>query len=139
MIKEIKTYQTDDGCIFSTLVEAEKYDVLLQTCNEIEAKLMTTPEDDMDFANGTGWIQHPKGSKITLGMNLLNLTNKHFNTSYINLDGMAKKIIHSSRVSCLNHLFNRYTCISNDDREFGQIFFAEHPNKAKGGQINGST
>jgi hypothetical protein len=134
-IEEIKQFKCIDGSIFNYLDEAEKYNDLLKLCDDIELAMISRPED-IDFTDGCGWIQHPKSTKIRLQEDVIKLYNKWFSADAKNMTHAVSKTIDDNGIKCLNHLMYRFQCMSYNDKEYGQPYYATHPIMATGGQIN---
>lgn len=134
-IKEKVSFETDDGVVHDSLEQAEKYNVLLGQCDDILNGMISAP-DDIDFINGTGWIQHPPFTKQKLSKNIIDCHNKYFDDDQTEITYAMGRMLDDGNIKCLYSLLNKYKCMTDDDKEFGQIFFANNPDKAKGGQIN---
>jgi len=135
-IEEIKQFKTIDGSVFNYLDEAKKYNRLLEKCDNIENALISTPEDDVDFVNGIGWIQHPKNTKTDTEQFILLLYNEWFGETAKNISYYVSRMTSDVDIKCLNHLITRWMCMSNDNREYRQSYYAQNPYMAGGGQIN---
>ena len=88
------------------------------------------------IANGAGWVQHPDNTKNELAENILNLYNKWFGKEAKSINYAVGRTIDDNSIKCLNHLIYRWQCMSGNNREYGQPYYATNPYMATGDQIN---
>ena len=134
-MKTTQKYQADDGKIFNSAEECEKYEKILK---QISVLLETLPNPDKyNIFNGDGYIQHPKGTYEKIEKELVRLSNIWFNQKekFTNFNYYLGRLIDDSNMNCLNKLSYRLKCINNE-REYGQPYFAINPHKAKNIQVN---
>lgn len=137
-IEKIEQFKTGDGNVFNTLEEAEVYNILLKKCDDVSSTLISFPEDDEDFYNGVGWIQHLEGTKKNLEKFILEMYFElnpdvpvETELTYNIYEAFADK-----NTLCLFDLIYRWKCMSEDDREYGQPYFVRNVHHVTGGQIN---
>lgn len=125
-MEEISKYKAIDGSIFNTKEECLKYESIIKRVDLIMCPLGKRP-DDTNFTNGGGYIQHDvytiqkvKAEIMVLCMEVLK-KNLDFQEIGYYLDGASKK--------CLYHAYIRLICIDIKCREWGQGYFAIHPDK----------
>lgn len=135
-MERISLFKTADGKTFSTPEEALKYESIMR---EVQNFLLAFAEnEDIDFSNGDGYIQHPIGTRDKMGKKLVELYNRWFKPEepFINFSYYLARLIDDSSMKCLNHLSYRIMCIDREDREWGQPYFADNPGTGKDKKLN---
>lgn len=124
-MKAIIQYQSDDGHIFNTEAEALAQEVL---CRQIAlATLPLGPRCDLPgFSSGCGYLQHdPQAVKVceSVFRRLVPCDDKTPISAIgrFHLDG------ETARTRALHKLYWRLSCIDDQSREWGQPFYAMHP------------
>ena len=136
-MKIIEKYVANDGTEFRNGKDALHRDELLNSISSIE-KLLPTRPDDANFANGHGYIQHKYETieKVKGFLYELCLIESPSLSEY-NFDsyGFVRSLDDSS--SPLYKLYYRIVmCVDDQLREYGQPYFANHPDKAEQRQLN---
>jgi hypothetical protein len=139
-MKAIIKYQAKDNCEFINEKDCIEYEQRIDRVDAIMARLPKPPENDgCNFANGHGYIQHDKETLKSVWNDLLDEFKTKIEHKW--LDESKDMIADASWVARLvgdydikpywkawNRMSNieRTTC-----REFGQPFYATHPDKAE--------
>ena len=103
-MERISLFKTADGKIFSTPEEALEYESIMR---EVQDFLLAFAElDDIAFVNGSGYIQHPSGTRDKMGKKLVELSNRWFKPDepFINFTYYLGRVIDDNQMKCLNHL-----------------------------------
>lgn len=146
-MKEITIYKCSDGARFDDKESAIKYERLIDDVKESMSDLWYFVGRNVDFENGYGYIQHSNIHVISARTNILRLLGKNCPE----LKEIADRAImdpgyHVSiilrmadgyrNLSPIKRAIGRLNCIDANYREFGQSYFAEHPNDAKLVRLN---
>lgn len=134
----VTIYTCIDGKQFDNERSAKLYEDILWEIHSIERNLPERP-DNTDFANGHGYIQHQMES-LRQARELLYDLALRVHPSMIEYDffsyGFVRALDDSNSV--LGKLYYRLvTCVDADLREWGQPYFANHPEHAKQVRLNG--
>lgn len=134
-MQAITNYQAEDGSIWKTAKEAEDRDSLIASVNEIMQPLGERPSDT-DFANGGGYIQHTidvlvKAHAALAALYLQRNPDVHFNSGVHEIP--ASNFVRWLDGTCapLEIAFTRLWCVDTLNREWGQVYFANHPTEGK--------
>jgi hypothetical protein len=105
-MRVITAYQADDGTKFFSDSACHAHEVMVTKCAAVEARLRPRPTS----YHGDSYRQHPTGTRAWLTFEL--------------------KVLGASRDSDgpLGRLITRLCCIDDQEREWGQPFFASNPN-----------
>ena len=111
-MKTVVVYEAKDGSRWDHQVAAEARETLI---DEIEATLdelgIKPKPEDMGFANGDGYLRHPRGSRAKLQIFL------------------ASKGACRDSQGPVGALLSRLWCMDEFDREWGQGYFSANPTK----------
>lgn len=111
-MKPITMYQAEDGSIWKTATEAVLREEWIDRCRAVEEKVGLRPRpDDIDFLNGEGYVQHPEGARDAL---------------LEELKGMGA---HRDSEGPVGDLLHRMWNMDDQDREWGQTYYALHPDE----------
>jgi hypothetical protein len=137
-MEKIIKFKAIDGKEFSSEKECLKYELLIERVNEIMATLPSIPkDDDFDFPNGGGYIQHKKETLRKAQISLLELCKEYIDHHWIQ-QSIDDENIHTSWVGRLlddygirplQNAWYRFSCIDHLYREWGQPYFASNPEK----------
>jgi hypothetical protein len=122
-VRTITVYEADDGSRWNTpdearmrdvLIadEARMRDVLIAECETFAAREMRPRPDNTDFANGHGFVLQPPGARERL------------------LAWLRAKGANRDSSGPIGKLLWRLQCMDDLNREWGQPYFALHPDKA---------
>ena len=115
-MKEITMYQTRDGSRFESKVAAASHEQRLNEVDAAESPLGPKWQDeDCKFANGHGYIQHSATAVSGVRAHLKRITNN------------AHPRVLDDGGDPAYRLFQRLACIDETNREWGQPYFALHP------------
>ena len=138
-MKAITKYQAADGAEFATESKCAAYEALCSEVAQVVAALPTLPEDDgCDFVNGHGYIQHDADTFRRAREALLKIAQRECPHHWID-DSLAKgDEVHASWAGRiigdssrpLYSAWNRIACTDKQFREWGQPYYAEHPEQA---------
>lgn len=136
-MKIIQQYQSEDGKIFNNEQECEKYEVILAKVNKILSDMPCGEKIDR-FTNGRGYIQHSADVVQSLKESIVELANEYFNPkdNYKYFNYYLSRCIDDSNMKCLSKMSYKIMCIDEDNREWGQPYFAAHPNEAEQIRLN---
>ena len=132
-MKPITRYESWDGCVFDSEEECRKYEMLLLAVERIMEPLGKIPKHKgCDFENGEGYLPHTVGDVIAAKAALVELGRHHLNiksteVGFYNIG----RYFDDNNVSCLYHAWSRLYCCDEKGREWGQAYFASHPNEGK--------
>jgi hypothetical protein len=144
MAKAITKYQAEDGSEFVTEAEAQAHDRLCAETADIIKLLHPIPED-CDFSNGGGFVQQIPAVALAVQRGIVKVARRYFNRDEIydrhfDYAENAEKPVGYTFVGrlindgCPNVLYgawHRIMCMDENFREWGQPYFASHPNEAK--------
>lgn len=116
------------GKRFDDIKEAEKY---LLLCDLVDAAMepLGKKKDDTDFYNGHGFVQHDPKVVAAARATINSIGRSVFKTCAH--DNYLPRYADDSEIKCLSHAFFRLMCIAADGKEYGQIYYAEHPWEVK--------
>ena len=115
-MKAVIRYQADDGSVWETEEAAQQRDRIKWTCDSIPAKLRLRDRPTGNFSNGEGFVQQPTGSKDRLWEELRRIGRIGWNRDS---DGPVGKLSY------------RASSMDDQDREWGQPYFALNPGRGK--------
>ena len=138
-MKEVKRYQAEDGRIFDNAEDAVKHDAKCATVKELAKLLKPIPENDgCAFANGSGFVrqdplkvQEYKRQIMLLGKDLhCNMEKRAANPIEVHPQSIVGRIL-SDCDNVLYGAWRRVMCMDDQFREWGQPYFALHPEEGK--------
>ncbi len=140
-MKEIIKYNAIDNTLFDTKKECLKYEALLKKVNIIMILLSPTPKgDNCSFINGGGFLQHDEMNVKKVKREILKLCKGYNNHEWIQktIDDetthpsyVGRLLDGSKNFKPLDRAWSRFMCIDKLYREWGQIYFAEHPDQGE--------
>ena len=138
-MKRITKYLADDGTEFNTEIEAVNHDALCLEIKEVMSDLPKRPENGRKFESGKGFIQHKPHVFFGVRHALLAIGKRYIDHGWID-QAIKDCDIHPSWVlrlfdeQCrpLSRAWYRFMCTDNKLREWGQPYFADHPDEASG-------
>ena len=138
-MKEISRYEANDGTVFSEKNECTKHEHMIADINNLLLDLPKRPKDDScKFANGHGYIQHEKKNFLDFEKKFYKMAceyHKELNKYPMNSYGFWRFLDDTG--SPFYRAGQRILCTNkNTYREYGQPFFAGHPDQAENFQIN---
>lgn len=135
-MKRINVFETKDGEKFSVEEEALRYEYILDELIDFLSAYIEI--DDINFANGGGYIQHPVGTRDKMNKKLVELSNRWFNSKepFTVFNYYLGRVIDDGNMKCLNHLSYRVRCIDNDEKEWGQPYYALNKGKGEDKKLN---
>lgn len=141
----ITRYISDDGNTFYDEVSCRKHELLLAEVGAIMARLPSLPDnEDYKFGNGGGYIQHDVETFMSVRRQLLELANTIEPHKWFT-DAIEKGLdVHASwpgrlisdMGGPLNKAWYRIMCVDKLFREWGQPYYAEHPNEGEQIRLN---
>ena len=144
-MEKVTKFKAVDGTEFSKENDCVKYELLIKRVERIMSVLPQTPKNDnCSFANGGGYIQHDKTIIRHTKVQLLELMKEYIDHKWIQ-DTIDNENVHSSyvgrlvsdyNIKPLNDAWYRFMCIDEDNREWGQPYFANYPVKGVQKQLN---
>lgn len=123
-MKEITVYECLDGSRFDNKQEAEKYEILLSKCNEIESKFVNI---NRSLYRDEYIQQDLENVKILykLFMNLVGEAIPEYRERALECGSFDRNMTHmdipifDSKLKCIKSLYERFTCINfRDGKEY---------------------
>ena len=131
-MKTITRYLAQDGSVFDTEKKCREYESLCKKVKKIMKPLGKLPLDKgCKFANGEGYIQHNPSVIEVAKSQLLALGKEYLHIKEERSFGFAGRCFDDYGVSAINDAHNRLSCCDENGREWGQQYFAVHPEKGK--------
>ena len=116
MSHAITMYEADDGSRWDVEAKAVERDELIAECQakEQEIGLRPVPKDDgCKFGNGGGFVQQPAGSRdLMIGF-------------------LKSKRAHRDSDGPIGRMLGRAYRLDDNDREWGQQYYATHPDEGE--------
>ena len=142
-METITKYKAIDGLEFESKKQCVEHEILIEKVDKIMSKLEAHPkEDNCDYANGSGFIQQDESTVKKVRLELLKLIKTKIKHKWIQ-QSIDDDTIHPSYVGRIVHgnapfskAWYRFMCIDKDYREWGQGYFALHPNEGKQVKLN---
>ena len=138
-MEAITKFQANDGTEFYHSENCIKYELLIENVKTIMSKLKPIP-DSCDFSNGSGYVQHEKEQLKTAKIALLEISKEYIDHKWIqqsidddsvHLSYAGRLISEYSDLRPVYKAWNRLMCVDSQFREWGQPYFATHPEEAK--------
>lgn len=116
MATRVDRWICDDGMMYKTEADAMRHDIVIAQCREVESRVLKGARpDSCDFTNGVlGYIQHASGTRDTL------------------FDDLKKLGATRDSDGAVGRLLSRAYCLDEQDREWGQPYYANNPQHASG-------
>lgn len=137
-MKSITKFVATDGEEFKSESACKKYERLLVKIQKVELILGRKPKDsNCNFSNGDGYVQHSKKDVLAFKSAIVELCRKYCKHEVFNYPlkeiypmGLGGRILDDSN-SPIRRPWNRLCCIDEKYREWGQPYYALHPNEGK--------
>ncbi len=140
----IKKYKADDGVEFLDANKCKEHEANCKLAKVIMSSLLVKP-DSIDFSNGHGYIQHDRSEVLNTRNRFLEFIKRYTDHKWVQATIDGGTDVHPSYVdrmlgesvptSIWKH-WHRFSCIDSQFREWGQPFYANHPEGAKQIQLN---
>ncbi len=136
-MKSIIKYVADDGAEFTTETKCAEYEALCAEIAAVVGKLKPIPKDDgCRFANGGGFIQQDEATFREVRRGLLLIAQRVCPMKWID-ESLADETVHASWAGRiigessrpLSSAWNRIHCTDGTFREWGQPYYAMHPDQ----------
>jgi hypothetical protein len=136
-MKQIIKWQADDGREFQEETECKAYESL---CGEVASIMATFPahpkNDGCRFANGHGFIQLSEVVVKEVRNKLLDLISGEINHRWVEESrdmsvhpSYVARLVGETGLRPLYNAWNRITCVDDQWREWGQPYYASHPDQ----------
>lgn len=113
-MKPVTKYEADDGSVHDSAKAATERDELIRRCEAIQEELGMRPRPEgASFGSGRGYVQHPAGTRKKL------------------LEWLKMMGANRESAGPTGRLIHRMWCIDEDDREWGQPYFALNPGEGE--------
>jgi hypothetical protein len=138
-MKTITKYIADDGMEFINATDCAEHEHNLGLALGIMSLLPKRPES-CDFSNGNGYIQHDKDRLLSVRNDFLEFCKRYSDHKWIQetIDkgfdahpSWAGRILSECLPRSIYKHWHRLSCIDNQFREWGQPYYADHPEQAK--------
>ncbi len=136
MVQPITKYLTDDGSEFSSYREAKQHESLTQELAVVMKPLGKRP-DSLDFLSGKGYKQHLAEDFLNVQRALVAIAARtiewfaKYDAAEIHQDSQAGRILDEHGPDCVSNAWARLRCIDDQCREWGQPYYANHPEKGE--------
>lgn len=142
-MKTIIKYVAIDHKEFTSQLECENYEKLIERVNLIMAKLPMAVKE-IDFSNGSGYLLHPISTIKEVRNEILELCKKYIDHNWIqqtiddyNVDpSCVARILSDYNINPLSKAWYRFQCIDKDGKEWCQPYYVTHQDEAKQVQLN---
>lgn len=124
-MKSITMYQSVDGKTFKSKDDCVKHEVEYYMAQNIFSDLNPIPTQT-DFVNGYGYVQQDLNTVGKVKANFHQLCNKSIGKDVP--FGFIGRYLPDT--SSLGSYFTRFLCIDSKGREWGQPYYATHPDQA---------
>lgn len=140
VMQQITKYQAIDGMEFNSENQCRDYEELIDLVNKIMSALNPLPKDaGCDFSNGHSFVQQSASTFKLVKSNLLAVIKRFIdhrwvqqtiddNTVHLSFVG---RLVGEGNLHPLSNAWKRLSCIDKEYREWGQQYFAEHPEESK--------
>lgn len=147
-MREVTYYETVDGEVWKEKADALLHEKILDIVADIMAPLPKKP-NNVDFDNGHGYLQHDMEQFLTirrhlaqLAMQYIEIPRNSWNFSVLEQTAMDPLSIHPEyfwkvigeqrTLKGINTAwFNIGLCTDKEGRQWGQMYYADHPENAK--------
>jgi hypothetical protein len=139
-MKAVTKYIADDGLEFSEERACVSYEALCLEVAEIMGRLAPRPNlPSCSFENGAGYIQHDPKVAREAKVAILKIANGIFPHKWFDQSiedatvdsSWAGRLISEFSQKCVYKAWDRFQCMDKQFREFGQPYFALHPEQAQ--------
>ena len=138
-MKTLTKYQAEDGLEFTEAAECRKHEANLEEVKIIMSQLPVRP-DGCDFDNGGGFIQHDKDVLIAVRARFCEFAKRYTDDKWLQqtidlgLDAHPSyvgRLIDDCAPNSIGKHWHRFMCIDSQFREWGQPYYANHPEKGE--------
>lgn len=135
-MKQISKFKAIDGKLFDTEAECKKYEGYLTLIENAHAAIQSALDSSCDFANGGGFVQHnpldlANFKSLVAQAIRSQLGDKHAQMFIDNPRGFIGRIIDDGDDKYLKGFIYRIWSIDNQNREWGQPFYAIESNAGR--------
>jgi hypothetical protein len=136
-MKIVTRFESNDGHIWDSEEKAIARDKMIEDVKKA-MRFLPEPPSECDFANGGGYIDHTASAVFATKSELIELS-RPFLGEWMERQTQPLTEIHASWFGRLldggheplERAWSRMMCITPNGREFGQPYYAEHPDEAK--------
>jgi len=143
-MKVITKYEAFDGSEFISEAKCAEHE---SSCNEIDLIMSALPKkpDSCDFSNGSGYLQHEEDITLNVRNKFLEFAKRYTTHKWIqeSIDkgfeidpSWAGRMISECAPSYISRQWYRFQCMDKQLREWGQPYYASHPEAATQTQLN---
>ena len=138
-MEKITKFKAIDGREFYEESKCRDYENLISEVEQIMSAFPPLPQNDgCKFVNGGGYIQHSRGTFERAKSELLAVASRYCSHHWLDNTkedptvhlSYAARLIGETELRPLENAWNRLMCVDKLYREWGQPYFAEHPEKA---------
>ena len=136
-MKPVVKYSAEDRTLFDTQAKAEAHDQLCSSVDAAMRPLGEPPERDAEFRNVGGYVQHDQATRDICKGNLVKIAQeihewfRKYPAHEIHLQSFGGRLLCEAGPAPLWRAWCRLTNIDDQGREWGQAYFAMHPEMAK--------
>lgn len=144
-MKQITKFKAYNGREFTSADECLDYEARCKKADAVIARLATASElPGCGFANGEGFLQHDPKTFLKVRSDLLKLAMAESDHKWIGQSladptvdpSWAGRIIGEGCNEQLDAAWRRVSCTDKSFREWGQPYYASHPEQGKQKQLN---
>ena len=144
-MKSIIKYVSEDGREFTDEQSCVTYEALCKEVNAIMSRLIPRPDlPSCSFENGAGYIQHDASTAQEAKLGILSIAKRIYPHAWFdqsisdkNVDpSWAGRIIGEFSQKCVYQAWSRFQCMDKQFREYGQPYYALHPERADDVKLN---
>ena len=143
-METITKYKAFDGKEFTDVEHCTEHEA---NCAEATRIMRLLPErpDSCNFTNGSGFLRHDKKIFLAARKNFCEFAKRYTDHKWLQdtIDrglevdaSWAGRIIGETAPSSIAKHWHRFMCTDAELREWGQAYYAIHPEKAKQKQLN---
>ena len=135
-MKEIVKYEAFDGTEFKSMEDCARHEQMCDLVSSAMISLVSVP-DNCDFFNGKGYIQQNQDDVIEARKNIIQICKDYYPESFSQFSGdeLPNSIIGRYIDDCchtaIKAAWHRFICMDDSFREWGQLYFSLHPEKAE--------
>ena len=140
-MQEVTKFKSIDGRLFDTPLECTSHESMLEQIKNAMSLLKPKPENDnCKFANGDGYIQQNVSDVLKAMVEVVTVADPGINKSQMQSflsdpfacrNGIIGRYLSDCGNNAAWEAWSRFMCIDDLGREWGQPYYASHPEDAK--------
>jgi hypothetical protein len=136
-MEQITMYKARNGTIYKSETDAILEDTVQNAMDEIE-KLLPETSGTVNFSNGCGYYQCDRSKVDQARREFLRIANIYFKPSepFKFADSIVGRYISDSGTKAFNSVCYKLSCIDDQYRMWGQIYYRLNPHEATDRRLN---